>query len=381
MARLSVLITNAVLAGRSGTEVVAFETARGLAARGHAVALYAPVLGPLAAEARGCDLRVLDSLEALARPPEVIHGHHNGPTATAIARFPGTPAVFFCHDAVTWHDAPPALPSIRRIAAVDLACRERLVVEHGIPESEVAVLPNAVDVARIAARPPLPPRPARALAVAKITGHLPMIRAACARLGLALDEVGPAIGRPVADLAAMMADYDLVFASGRTALEGLAVGTAVVICHGTRLGGLITGARFARWRSYNFGWKAMDRPLGVEPMVEEIRAYDAADAAALCHRVRAQCDLESHLDRLTALYEAAIADFARAPPSAEEHCASLAAFMAQWLPSYESQWPWQKERDLLRHEIDQLTAQLGPPPRAAWRGALRWLSRRRKSQE
>src|SRR5688572_33299164 len=114
MSGLTVLLTNITLASRTGTEVAIRDFTRALLARGHTPVVYSPRLGEIATEIRKTTVPVVDDLGRLARPPDVIHGHHHPQTMAALLRFPGVPAVLFCHDSRARHDAPPPHPRPRR---------------------------------------------------------------------------------------------------------------------------------------------------------------------------------------------------------------------------------------------------------------------------
>src|SRR5260221_13798911 len=167
MPRLIVLMTNLVLSGRTGTEVVIRDLARGLQRRGHKPIVYSSYLGEMAHELESYTIPVVDDLANVAVTPDVIHGHHTLETAAAVLHFPNTPAVYVCHDWASWHDRPPRLPRVRRYVAVDYTCRDRLVCRHGIAEAAVNVIQNAVDLERFSPRAPLPSRPRRAV----LSGH------------------------------------------------------------------------------------------------------------------------------------------------------------------------------------------------------------------
>lgn len=340
MGRHSVLITNIKLAERSGTEVVTCEIAQGLARRGHDVRVYAPLIGASGQALRRSGVAVVDSLADDHPPPDVIHGHHNVTTATAIARYPATPAVFVCHDATIWHDTAPRLPAIRCYLAVDERCRARLARELAVPAATIELMPNAVDLDRFTRRAPLPARPLRALVLSKNAGHLPAVRAACARAGIALDELGPGVGRVVDDLPRVLADYDLVFAAARMAIESIASGIAVIVCDERGLAGLARAADFAEWRTRNFGVDLMTRAVTVDDLAAEIACYDPADAAALTTLLRGQASLEHALDAWETHYRAVIESTRTAPIDAAAATAALVDFMAEWLPSYARRGPF-----------------------------------------
>src|SRR5262249_33300266 len=154
-------------------------------------------------------------------------------TMSVLLRFPGVPAVFVCHSRGFWADAPPVFPRIRRFVAVDDLCRERLRSEHAIPERLVRVVPNSVDLDRFKPRGPLPDCPRRALLFSNsANGHtpLPVVREACARLGLALEVIGSGVNNVCEHPETVLGGFDIVFAKAKCALEAMAVGAAVVLC-------------------------------------------------------------------------------------------------------------------------------------------------------
>src|SRR5688500_1914570 len=111
---LRILLTNRVLANRTGTELYVRDVAMGLLRRGHVPVIYSPRLGSLASEIRACTIPVVDDLANVAEPPDIIHGHHGLETLTALLAFPGVRAVSVCHSWVGWADEPVPFPRIRR---------------------------------------------------------------------------------------------------------------------------------------------------------------------------------------------------------------------------------------------------------------------------
>src|SRR5262245_43881070 len=214
---MRILITNIMLAERSGTEVVTSELARGLKQRGHQVAVFAPVMGKSAAVLAADGIAVTDRIEAVPFRPQIIHGHHNIALAAALARFPDVPALFVSHDAVEWRDRPLLSPQVARYFAVDETNRARASGETAAINKSVEILPNTVDLDCYKPRAPLPERPRHALLPAKHRQIIEPVRAAARQANLTLDEVGPAFGRTVDDLATRLMECDLVFATGRIA--------------------------------------------------------------------------------------------------------------------------------------------------------------------
>ncbi len=310
MRTISVLFTNNALATRAGSEMYVRDVARALLRRGHRPAAFSLVLGKTAEELRRATVPVVDDLDRLGSPPDLIHGHHHLETLIAALTFPETPVVHFCHGWVPWEEMPLRHPSIARYVAVDEVCLDRLVREEGIAPDAVELLHNFVDLECFRPRAPLPPAPGRALVFsnqATADGYTRTIAAACASAGIALETVGAAHGNPTDTPEALLQGFDLVFAKGRAALEALTVGCAVILADAAGAGPLVTSANFDRLRSRNFGIREIQNPHDAAWYAREIAGYSADDAACVSARARAVAGLEPAVDRLLDIYAAAIA--------------------------------------------------------------------------
>ena len=220
------------------------------------------------------------------------------------------PALFVCHDGLTWHSIPPVTPRIGLYVAVDRNCRDRMMFEHGIAEESIRVFTNAVDLQRFPRRSPLPEKPRRALVfsnqAAENTFAAP-IRAACQARGIELDLAGSLSGKLTEAPEQLLPSYDLVFAKARCALEALAVGAAVVACDARGLAGMITSGSLDAMRQLNFGVRTLQRPITPEAIGAEIDRYDAADAGRVADRIRSAADLDLLAEQYIALFEELLA--------------------------------------------------------------------------
>lgn len=309
---LRILITNNAFSTRNGPTVYVRDLALGLLKRGHTPLAYSTILGGVADELRAATVSVFDDLNQLAIAPDLIHGHEHMETMTALLHFPGVPAIYFCHSATVWLDAPPFFPRILRYVAVDQACRDRLL-RQDIPEERIRVLLNFVDLDRFKLRStPLPSRPQRALVFSNYANsqtHLPAVREACRRAHIQLDVLGDGEQNGSAEPEKIIGDYDLVFAKARCALEALSVGAAVILCDFGGVGPMVTTQEFDRLRSLNFGIRTLNEPLNPDILVREIQRYDSADAAAVSELVRATAGQEAIIDELIDLYEEVIDEY------------------------------------------------------------------------
>jgi hypothetical protein len=255
---------------------------------------------------------------------------------TALLHFPAAPAVFVAHGWTTWLDVPIRHPRVFWYVAVDGVTRDTLVRRHGIPDERIRLIPNFVDVERFAARRSLPPAPRRALVLshyAREDTHLPVVRDACQRRGLALDVLGYGVGRPVNDPERRLHDYDIVFAKGRAALEAVATGAAVIVCDTFGVGPMVTSENVEALRTLEGDFLQWLSPLSVTALLRQIDKYDPRDAAAVTAQVRGVAAADRVVPELAALYALARAeaDAAALDPARE---AQAAAAYLRWLSTY-----------------------------------------------
>jgi hypothetical protein len=328
---MRVLISCIMLAGRSGGEVVTADYARALKDRGHEVAVYTPQSGPLADELRAEGVTIVANPTDCPFLPEIIHGHHRQPTVTALAAFPGVPAIFLCQASAFWSVGPPDMSRIRRYLGVDEACRDRIVSELPRLAGKVGVLLNAVDLDRFQPRPPLPAKPRRALLLTKWPGaHDAAIKLAAAQTGLDLHELGRGAGGEVNDLHQRLHQYDIVFASARCAIESLVVGCAVIVVDQRGLAGMVTQSNVEAWRRDNFGLRLLVSSVRVASIEQEIARYSAVDAAKVAVYMRTHAGLGNAVDELETIYRDVIEEAKGQLIDTNDELEEIARFLAEW---------------------------------------------------
>ena len=332
--RLRILLTNNTLAHRGGTELYVRDVAIGLLSRGHLPVTYSTHLGAVAEELRRASVPVVDDLSRVGETPDLIHGHHHLDTMTALLHFESVPAVYFCHGFLPWQEEPLHHPRILRYIAVDETCLDRLVVEHGIERDRVHLILNFVNLRRFRPRGPLPSRPRRALVFdnqAAEDTYVDPVREACARQGIELDVIGARSGNVSSNPESLLPAYDLVFATGRAALEAMVAGCTAVLCNISGVGPMVTSGELDRLRRQNFGLRALRPPVTPEALVEQIERYDRVDAARVSHRLRREADLESVLDDLERLYGDVLEEHTQANWKGEE-TGAVARYFRQLAP-------------------------------------------------
>lgn len=318
-----------------GGEIFVREIAVALKGRGHEPIIHAPLGGRLSDEAAAAGVAVVRRLEELPSPPDLIHGQHAAALILALRAFPRTPAVAVVHGTLPIF-TPLALPRVLRHVAVDDRCAAWLRDHGEVPGERIRVILNFADLERFRPRPPLPPRPGRALVFSNYAGaetHLEPIRQACAMLGVPVDVMGQAAGRFSVAPEEVLGRYDLVFAKARCAIEALAVGCAVVLCDTAGLGPMATSANFETLRRMNFGVGLLTGALDPDAIAKVASGYDAADATAVAERLRREASLSAAADAWIAVYEEALAEAKAAPPpDPAGEAAALAKAARAWRP-------------------------------------------------
>jgi hypothetical protein len=355
-----ILITNNTLAQRAGSEIYVRDLALALLRRGHDPVVYSSVLGEVAEELRRATVPVIDDLAALNSKPDLIHGQHHLDTMVAVLRFPEVPAIFMCHGWAPWQERPPVFPSIRRYVAVDDLCRERLLTTPGIAADRVDVVLNGVDLKRFQARPPLPQRARSALVFSNYAapgGFGDTVMRACRAHGLErVEVVGGCSGRTTAEPERLLQEFDIVFAKGRSAIEAMAVGCAVVVADTSGLAGMVDSANMQRLRRLNFGVRTMQADRVTDASVAAaLGRYDARDAATVSDFIRSDADFDAAVGRLLDIYHQARSE----PPSpgvaASGHAASAyLAFLSAMLKNHEAA---QAESTSLRQALEAAQAE------------------------
>jgi hypothetical protein len=132
---------------------------------------------------------------------------------------------------------------------------------------------------------------------------LPVLRAACARMGIEMDVLGAAAGSPAMRPEELLPGYDLVFAKARAAIEAIAVGCAVVVIDADGMAGMATYAELPEWRRWNLGRRLLTTPHDVDAVCAEIDRYDTDDAARCADFARAHWSLDVMVDALVAEYD------------------------------------------------------------------------------
>src|SRR5581483_4510277 len=238
---------------------------------GHEVVLWSPQLGDLADELRAIGCRVEGDLAAVGAV-DVIHAHHASTALAARAQLPTTPMVFAAHSWILDIEMPPDAARPAALVAYNEQVAARLRASALGERVPVHRLRQPVTINGMETyRTPLGPRIRLAVAVSNhLRDRLPMLRTACERVGATLDAYTPA--RPTKDPQTVMMAADVVFGSGRVALEAMALARATFVFDELCSVGFVTTERYAEMESVNFT-PVISEGVTVDHIVRELRTY------------------------------------------------------------------------------------------------------------
>lgn len=313
---MRILITNHSLAARAGTELVVYEIARELQRRGHEVAAYSSTLGEVAELLSASSIPVLKHPDACPFRPDLIHAQHHLDAMTALLAFPETPAVYHIHGGTPWVERPPVHPRILHYIAMcqDLADSTR--INLGLEEDQVTSLPNWVDANRFRGTRAPSAKPQRALMFGGGLGEpgvATKLRPAFEHHHIRLETTADWTETDRRNPELALPRYDIVLASGRSALEAMASGCAVVIANYQSCIGWARADNFQTLQRQNFSPKRADPGFDASILQSCLAAYDVEAARAATEMTRTQCTLVQAIDRLAVLHAKVVRTWQQQP--------------------------------------------------------------------
>ena len=138
---------------------------------------------------------------------------------------------------------------------------------------------------------------------------LEALQRVCGEQGIAFHQETAWAEGKVEDPLPLYDGHDLVFATGRTALEALARGCAVSTTDGEMLGPLLTPANIAARREVNLSRAIWEEGVSVSDLSGQLAAYSASEQGETTDYIRRHADAESAIDQLVTLYESVVEEW------------------------------------------------------------------------
>jgi hypothetical protein len=338
------VLANRLLDRAGGTEVHLVTLGEQLQRLGHQVVLYSPVLGPFADHARDRGLTVCDNPSELPRACDVTFSQDTLVAYEIAGHYPGALSLFrICNDIFDF-GLPPQLHGVVDLVVVLSDRYERLARASAVA-APVLRLRVPIDVDRLVPIGTIRERPRRAVVLGNYDARFQLVRDVWGREGVTVEHLGG--GQQTHDVAAAVADVDIVVGKSRAALDAMACGRAVYVLDIFGGDGWVTPDRYAAFEADNFAGQATDRVIDAAALSADLSGYRQEMGI-----VNRDLVLQHHTarDHVVALLNAIAERSPQGRSSAPlQELSRLAAL----------QWSWQQTALELRSQLDAKLAAAG----------------------
>lgn len=215
-----------------------------------------------------------------------------------------------------------------------------MMIESGLPQASVEVLPNPVDVERFRQVRSLPRQARRALfynsRIPPDSAVVGEVRKAAVGAGLDLDFIGRPFGKTIEDPETVLPGYDIVFASGISAIEAVACGCAVIVLGLTSCGEMVRPENFEKIRGANFSIAVNSPKPDAERIAFEIGRYSPEQCSEVSMRLRSESGLDVTSVRLLEIYDGVIAEHQDCELDLPGEMAAVADYFRKVVPIVEA---------------------------------------------
>lgn len=269
---MRILFANWALDTRSGTESYLETVVPQLATLGHEVFAWAFDLGATAERLSDVGATVVEDLEGLDGV-DVVHAQQASAALAVRARFPEVPLVYACHSWALELDEPPPAAAPAALLAFNDRVLDRLHASALAPDTPIHRLRQPVAISAMEnERRPIRNHLGAVLALSrKLRERSALLEEACARIGAHLERASD--WSDDEDATRRIMRSDVVFASGRTALEAMALGRATFVFDYIGGVGFVTAETYPAIEASGFD-VSTGRPMTVDALVAELGRYD-----------------------------------------------------------------------------------------------------------
>jgi hypothetical protein len=357
---VKLLLTNRSLEVRGGSESYLETVAVELAQLGHEVEIYSPRRGvDLENRLRGKGLPVHHTIDALARDYDVAHVQYASTAYELRGARPELPIVFACHARALDNQDAPWLAAPAALVAFNDRVLSRLEANRLSETVPVYRLRQPVHTeVNEPGRVLIHQRPRRAMVISRrFALQEQRLRRACDALDIELAVFRPGLSED--EVRGEMMRSDVVFGSGRTVLDAMALGRAAFVLDEEGSWTWVSHQNYEVMEGLGFVPTSDHAPRDVPDLIDEVARYDPElgrhgyELTAQYHSARV------HAGELIDVYRPAAAVAPSRPPGIGELFAALAPLAdrldenrnelraAQW-EAAQFHGAWQDTEDLLR---------------------------------
>ncbi len=309
---MKLLFTNYNLSIPGGSELFTWDIAKELA-KNNGVIIYSPFCGDVAEKIRKSGLTVIDNLTKIRNEKiDIIHAHHNITAIQARYFFPNVPMVFLSHGIIPFLESPPSIDlGIQSYLAVSEEVKTYLI-KKTIPAEKIRIFRNFADTEKFKPVKPINEKLKKVLVIMnnfdKETYNI--IKSACKKLNIGMELIGKTI-KCVWNVEYHINNADLVIALGRSAIESMSCGRAVIV-YGNSSGviggdGIITGENIDELKQNNFSGRRYKNIITKENLVNEFLKYNPKMGTNNRKMVQECFNIKDRIDELLKIYKDSLA--------------------------------------------------------------------------
>lgn len=301
---MKILITNHSLESLGGTERAVIEIATALKLRGHEVVACSTQVGEAGRLIKEISIPVIRNPFETSFKPDVIHGQHHLDAMRALAAFPNTPAIYHAHGYFPWVEDVPVHPRITHYIGMSDLIIERLLINQKYTKAKYLTLSNWFDDTRfIKVRKP-EKTPKKALLYLKSFNRSSQTAQQLVqvfkknKIDLDINREGFITASPEL----LLNQYDIVLAAGKSAVEAIASGCAVLPISENNCLEWVNPHNFETLRRQNFSPFSYSPPFNFEQIDQWLKAYSASDTEWVTRKIRAENSLSQRAQALEQVY-------------------------------------------------------------------------------
>lgn len=343
---MRVVLATHRLADVGGSETYLHTVAENLVRLGHEVTVHAVQVGAMADRLRSVGATVVTE-DDLPETCDALLVQDVGMAYAMAERWPGLPQVHVAHSAYFDVQLPPLVPVP---GSVVVAMSDRVAARvAALPGTfEVVRLRQPIDSVRLAPRGPVSARPRRAVLLSSyVRGEArDAIVEAWAEAKVSVVQVGT-ITEPTLDVAAAVADADIVVGKGRALLDGMACGRPAFLYDAFGGDGWVTAATYDAMEADAFAGQSRPEVFDRAGLLRALDGYDPGMGS-----LNRELILQHHQDRKHA--EALVGIFRRLAPGPED-TTTPAAELARLS---RLRWKAELEAEVLRRQTVDLATRV-----------------------
>jgi FkbM family methyltransferase len=316
---LRVALCNIALEGYAGSELWTLDVAKYFKSISVEVIVFSSNCGQVAEDIRRAGIPVTSSIKDVeAFAPNILHVNHFESSQELVARVKHRASVINMVHGLLPRSGLPGYGGVNLYACVSIHAKAKIHALTGADWSEIYTLPNFFDERRFT-QISNPKETRRATLLSNRTP--PQFREQLcnwlAPLGFELDHIGHG-GKPTREPERLLPHYDLIFAVGRSAIEGLASGAHVILWDFGIIGPAVTMNNFWQCVTTNFDlasntlpWAFIEDGSAANWLREQVLKISESGRRETTQAVRTYLSLSAAGCRLLEMYDRALES---APP-------------------------------------------------------------------